>query len=304
MLKVPLLRNDVVLAAPGLRPWAGRRLARPTPPGDLVAAQGHLAERLPLWVLFGRGPVRGRPCTTQPATRLVGRPPRPRALLLRGVCTEFALPFRRRVPVRPCPKAAAELRREAGSVVATLQAKPLYEAARRAFLAHGGRQARGVFLTLAPGPHGPLARVQTKDGSVEVLPLAGELHAGGSVDVPGALPRWLWWADYRGDVYRLTRPPVGGGPTWWDHADLGLAARAWVDGKGTVVQRRPRRAAAPLSPPSRQPPLPPEVGERDGVGATARTAVAPTRSRERAQGTRAAAKATAAEPPLPLAGEG
>ncbi len=258
MLKLPLLRNDVVLVAPGPAPWGGdgvwlgrRHLAvwwrgqGPWPEGSFSASS---SEEDWFEVDYVRPTL---------ATRLVGRRRRPSALLLRGVCTEFALPFRLRVPVQPCPEAAAELRFDVGSVVATLQAEPLYEAARRVIRAQGGRQARGVFLTVAPGPHGPLARFQTKDGSVEVLPLAGELHAGGPVDVPAALPRWLWWAGYRDDVYRLTRPPVGGWAAWWGHPGLGLAARAWVDDKGTVVQRRPRRAAGPPSPGPPGTPLPP-----------------------------------------------
>lgn len=111
-----------------------------------------------------------------------------------------------------------------------------------------------MFLTLAPGPEGslsphaipdragaPLARIAARDGSVEVVPLAGELDVAKPVAVPAALPRWLWWAGYRDDVYVLTRPPVGGWAAWWGDPEAGLVARAWVDDRGTVVQRRPRR---------------------------------------------------------------
>ncbi len=255
MLKLPLLRNDVVLVAPGPAPWGGdgvwlgrRHLAvwwrgkGPWPEGSFTASSSEED-----WFEVDRV----RPTL---ATRLVGRRRRPSALLLRGVCTEFALPFRLRVPVQPCHEAAAELRFDLGPAVAVLDAAAFYEAARRAILAQGGRQARGVFLTVAP--HGPLAQFQTKDGSVEDIPLAGELAVAEPVAVPAALPRWLWWAGYRDDVYTLTRPAFGGWTLWWGGPELGLAARAWVDDKGTVVQRRPRRFASP-SPRPPGTPLPP-----------------------------------------------
>lgn len=241
MLKLPLLRRDDAFVAPGLSPWGedgvwlGRRHlavwwrgAGPWPEGSFSASSSEEA-----WFEVDRV----RPTL---ATRLVGKRRRPSALLLRGVYSEFVLPFRLKVSVRPAPDAAPELRFDLGPAVAVLDAAALYEAARRAIMAQGGRQARGVFLTVSPGDQGPQARVRAKDGSLEVVPLAGKLHVGDPVDVPAALPRWLWWAGYRDDVYTLTRPAFGGWALWWGGPELGLAARSWVDDKGTVVQRRPR----------------------------------------------------------------
>lgn len=242
MLKLPLLRRDDVLVAPGPSPWGedgvwlGRRHlavwwpgAGPWPEG-VFAAPGSEED----WYIVDDV----RPTL---ATRLVGRKRRPSAILLRGIHSEFALPFRLEVSVKPSPEAAAELRFDLGPAIAVLDAAAFYEAARRAILAQGGRQARGVFLTLAPGDAGPQARIRGKDGGMEVVALAGELHGSEPVDVPAALPRWLWWAGYRDDVYTLTRPAVGGWGLWWGNPEVGLAARAWVDDKGTVVQRRSQR---------------------------------------------------------------
>jgi hypothetical protein len=83
--------------------------------------------------------------------------------------------------------------------------------ARRAIQARGGRQAQGAFLTIAPGPDGLRARIEPRDGSVEVVPLAGELD----VAEPAASPRWMCRAGYRDDVNVVTRPPVGGWAAWW-----------------------------------------------------------------------------------------
>lgn len=177
-----------------------------------------------------------------PATRLVGRQRRPSGLLLRGVHTELLLPFRRWVAVKPWPEAAEELCFDAGPAVAALEAEPFYQAARRAIQARGGRQGQGAFLTIAPGPDGLRARIEARDGGVELVPLAGELAVAEPVAVPAALPRWLWWAGYRDDVYVVTRPPAGGWAAWWGDPAAGLVARAWVDNRGTVVQRRRRRA--------------------------------------------------------------
>lgn len=189
MLKLPLLRSDTVYVAPEAASdelrgvWLGRR---------------HLAV---WWRGDGPWPVGSFRCLgseedwyivdhvrATPATRLVGRQRRPSGLLLRGVRTELLLPFRRWVAVKPWPEAAEELCFDAGSSVAVLEAEPFYEAARRAILARGGRQARGVFVTLAPGPNGPVARFEARDGSVEVVPLAGELDVAEPVAVPAALP--------------------------------------------------------------------------------------------------------------------
>lgn len=242
MLKLPLLRRDEVLVLPGLSPWGedgvwlGRRHLAVWWPGEGPWPEGSfsVSSSEEDWFIVERV----RPTL---ASWLFGKRRRPSAILLRGVHSEFALPFRLKVPVKPCPDAAEELRFDLGPTVAVLDAEAFYEAARRAILAQGGRQARGVFLTLAPGDAGPQARIRAKGGSVEVVPLAGELHAGEPVDVPAALPRWLWWAGYRDDVYTLTRPVFGGWALWWGGPEVGLAARAWVDDKGTVVQRRPQR---------------------------------------------------------------
>ncbi|MCM8748015.1 hypothetical protein NET02_02520 [Thermomicrobiaceae bacterium CFH 74404] len=180
MLKLPLLRRDDVLVAPGPSPWGedgvwlGRRHLAVWWPGAGPWPEGVFAASSSQEDWFEVDRVRPRR-----ATRLVGRQRRPSALLLRGVCTEFALPFRLEVPVKPCPDAAEELRFDLGPAVAVLDAAAFYEAARRAILAQGGRQARGVFLTLAPGDAGLQARVRAKDGGVEVVPLLGELRTGG-----------------------------------------------------------------------------------------------------------------------------
>jgi hypothetical protein len=87
--------------------------------------------------------------------------------------------------------------------------------ARRAIQARGGRQAQGAFLTIAPGPDGLRARIEPRDGSVEVVPLAGELDVAEPAAVPAASPRWMCRAGYRDDVNVVTRPPVGGWAAWW-----------------------------------------------------------------------------------------
>jgi hypothetical protein len=148
-------------------------------------------------------------------TRLAGRPRRPSGLLLRGVHTELLLPFRRWRAVKPRPEAAEELCCDGGPAVAALEAEPFYQAARRAIQARGGRQAQGAFLTIAPGPDGLRARIEPRDGSVEVVPLAGELDVAEPAAVPAASPRWMCRAGYRDDVNVVTRPPVGGWAAWW-----------------------------------------------------------------------------------------
>jgi len=242
MLKLPLLRSDVVYVAPealGERirgVWLGRR---------------HLAV---WWRGDGPWPIGSFPCIgteedwfiiewvrPSASTRLYGRERRPVGLRLRGVATDFAVPFRARARVRPAPQAASELLFAAGEWIATLEAESFYEAARRAILARGGRQARGVFLTLLPDAGGLVARFETREGTVEDVPVAGELAVTDPVSVPAALPRWLWWAGFRDDVYVVTRPPIGGWAAWWGEPAWGRVARAWVDDRGTVVQRRSRR---------------------------------------------------------------
>jgi hypothetical protein len=143
--------------------------------------------------------------------------------------------------VKPRPEAAEELCCDGGPAVAALEAEPFYQAARRAIQAQGGRQAQEAFLTIAPGPDGLRARTKPRDGSVEVVPLASELDVAEPAAVPAASPRWMCRAGYRDDVNVVTRPPVGGWAAWWGDPAAGLVARAWVDNRGTVVQRRPRR---------------------------------------------------------------
>ncbi|MCX7623925.1 MAG: hypothetical protein N2Z82_09285 [Thermomicrobium sp.] len=240
MLKMPLLRSEVVYVAPealeGIRGvWLGRQ---------------HLAA---WWRGDGPWPTGSFPCLgtvddwfivervrPSKSTRLYGRERRPTGLRLRGVATEFALPFRARARVRPAPEASSELLFAAGEPIATLESESFYEAARRAIQARGGRQARGVFLTLAPGVDGVLARFGTRGGTLETVPVRGELHVTEPVAIPAALPRWLWWAGCRDDRYRVTRPPIGGWAAWWGDPALGLVMRAWIDDRGTVVQRRRR----------------------------------------------------------------
>jgi len=244
MLKLPLLRSDVVYVAPesaggdlyGV--WLGRR---------------HLAA---WWRGDGPWPVGFFRCLgsdedwyivtrvwPSSRTRLVGRQRQPSGLTLRGIRADRGrvVPFRRWATVKPWPAAATELCFDAGQSVAVLEATSFYEAARQAILANGGRQARGVFVTLEPGTEGPVARFTTRDGRSVVRQLAGELDVSEPVAVPAALPRWLWWAGCRDDLYSITRPPFGGWAAWWGDPRLGLAMRAWVDDRGTVVQRRPRR---------------------------------------------------------------
>lgn len=250
MLKLPLLRNDVVLVAPGPAPWGeqgvwvGRRHLAVWWPGDDPWPEGCF-RNVKLWALwFIVERVRPLlPC-------LFGRRRRPTSLVLRGYIYPF-VPFWWRASVRPCPEAAVELVFEAGPLVGTFESASLAKAAMRAIRRQGGRQAQGVFLTIVPGRGGPLARIQGKDGSVRDIALAGELAVAEPVAVPAALPRWLWWAGYRDDVYRLTRPPIGGWALWWGQPGFGVAARAWVDERGTVVQYRLRRGAKRPSLPSR-----------------------------------------------------
>mgnify|MGYP000238801555 CR=1 FL=1 len=250
MLKLLLLRNDVVLVAPGLAPWGeagvwvGRRHLAIWWPGDGPWPEGcfRIVKLLQQWFIVEQ---------VQPSLlpRLFGRRCRLTSLVLRGSLYPF-LPFWWRASVRPCPEAAVELLFEVGPLVGTFESASLANTARRAIRLQGGRRAQGVFLTLVPGPVGPLARIQGKDGRVEDIPLVGELAVADAIAVPAALPRWLWWAGYRDDVYRLTRPPSGGWALWWGQPDFGLAARAWVDDQGTVVQYRPRRGVTRPSVPS------------------------------------------------------
>ena len=243
MLKLPLLRSDVVFVAPetleGGIPgvWLGRRHLAAWWRGDGPWPTGSFAcigTQDDWFIIECVRPAR--------STRVFGRKRLPTGLRLRGVASELELPFRARVIVRPLPLARDELCFAAGSTVATLDAESFYEAARRAILARGGRQARGVFLTLLPDAGGLVARFETREGTVEDVPVAGELAVTDPVSVPAALPRWLWWAGFRDDVYVVTRPPIGGWAAWWGEPAWGRVARAWVDDRGTVVQRRSRRA--------------------------------------------------------------
>lgn len=251
MLKLPLLRDDVVLVAPGPAPWGetgvwvGRRHLAVWWPGEGPWPEGCF--RNPN--LWGRwfNVERVRPSLL---ARLFGRRRRPTSLVLRGVLYP-SLPFWWRASVRPCPEAVVELLFEGGPLLGTFESASLAHAARRAIRLQGGRRAQGVLLTIVPGPDGPLARLQGKDGRVEEMTLAGELAVTEPLAVPVALPRWLWWAGYRDDVYRLTRPPSGGWALEWGQPQFRLAARSWVDDSGTVVRRRPQRQKKSSFRPSR-----------------------------------------------------
>lgn len=252
MLKLPLLRNDVVLVAPGPSPWGehgvwvGRRHLAVWWPGDGPWPEGCFRNLRPWGMAFILERVR-----PPLLARLCGRRRRPASLMLGGVLSP-SLPFWWRAAVRPCPEAAAELLFAIGPLVAVLDSASLAKAARRAIRLTGRQQAQGVFLRVVPGPDGPLVRLQRKDGRAEELPLVGELAVDEPVAVPAALPRWLWWAGYRDGVYRLTRPPSGGWALWWGQPHSGLAARSWVDDRGTVVQYRSQRRAALRAQPARR----------------------------------------------------
>lgn len=254
MLKLPLLRSDIAYLAPEagsdgrLGVWLGRRHLAvwwrgngPWPEGRFHCPNGEL------WYLVER---------VRPVRRLFWwwrRQPPPSAVRLTGhfgPAFGRGKRFRLVVPVEPCPEAAEELRFAAGPTVAVLEAEPFYQAARRAVLARGGKQAQGVLFTVAPGPEGPLAHIEARDGAIESVPLAGQLLVAEALLVPAALPRWLWWAGYCDDVYRLTRPPIGGWAAWWHDSAWGLVARSWVDDRGTVVHRRRGTAASPASRPA------------------------------------------------------
>jgi len=267
MLKLPLLRSDIAYVAPEvgsdgrLGVWLGRRHLAvwwrgngPWPEGRFHCPNGEL------WYLVERvQPVRPLFCWWR-------RQPPPSAVRLTGVYEPpegWGKRFRLVLPVEPCPEAAEELRFDPGPTVAVLQAEPFYQAARRAILTRGGKQAQGVLFTIAPGSEGPVAHLETRDGAGESVPLAGELLVAEALLVPAALPRWLWWAGYRDDVYRLTRPPIGGWAAWWGDPAAGLVARAWVDDRGTVVQRR-RRAAVSSAPRSTSSPRRPKGREDKG----------------------------------------
>lgn len=241
MLKLALLRNDIGLVTPGPAPWGeqgvwvGRRHLAVWWPGDGPWPEGCF-RNLKVWEFWFIVERVAPPLLA----RLLGRRRPPASLLLSGFFYPF-IPFRWRAAVRPCPEAKAELLFEAGPVVATLDSVSFAKAATRAIRRQGGRQAQGVFLTLVPGPAGPVARIQGKDGRSEEIPVQGDLAVTEALRVPAALPRWLWWAGYRDDTYRLTRPPIGGWALYWGEPRFRLAARAWVDDRGTVVHRRPRR---------------------------------------------------------------
>ncbi len=239
MLKVPLLRHDEVLVAPGTTLWGGE---------GVWLGRRHLA----VW-WRGRGPWPEGciPCPGDEenwyivdhvhptlATRLFGRRRRPHALVLRGVRNALIPRYRLVVSVRPCPEARAELELDPGPAVAVLEAESSYEAARRAIQARGGRQAQGVLLRIASGPAGLQAQAQGRDGSSLLLPLAGELR----VEEPDrrarrsaalALVGWVSGRDVHVDAPGDRR--VGGlvGPSGCGAGRACLGGRPWDGGQAT-----------------------------------------------------------------------